>query len=91
MRNKIISLVVASGFTGSIRVKIILLALIAGLFGFAYANGGFSSKISAPHIAKIRIEGTITEDERLMALLKEAAEEGLGIVADFQIIDNLTD
>lgn len=57
------------------RVAAVLLALLAGLFGFAYANGGFGSKMSDPHIAKIRIEGTISEDERLMALLKEAGEE----------------
>ena len=37
----------------------------------------------------------ILDEDKLLdlmeKLLKEAAEEGLGIVADFQIIDNLTD
>ncbi len=56
------------------RVATVLLALLAGLFGFAYANGGFKSNATNPHIAKIRIEGTISEDERLMALLKDAGE-----------------
>ncbi len=57
------------------RIAAILLALLAGLLGFAYANGGFNMRDSAPHIAKIRIEGTISEDERLMALLKDAGEQ----------------
>jgi protease IV len=57
------------------RIAAILLALLAGLFGFAYANGGFNTRASDPHIAKIRIEGTISEDERLMALLKDAGED----------------
>ena len=57
------------------RIAAILLALLAGLFGFAYANGGFSARNSDPHIAKIRIEGTISEDERLLALLKDVGEE----------------
>jgi protease IV len=57
------------------RIIAALLALLTGLFAFAFANGGFSAKNSDPHIAKIRIEGTISEDEKLMALLRDAGEE----------------
>ncbi len=56
------------------RIAAIVMALIAGIAGFAYANGGFGSSNSQPHIAKVRIEGTITEDERLLALLKTVGE-----------------
>ncbi len=56
------------------RIAAIVMALIAGIVGFAYANGGFGQPNSAPHIAKVRIEGTITEDERLLALLKTVGE-----------------
>lgn len=56
------------------RIAAALLALLAGIFGFAYANGGLSSQNNTPHIAKIRIEGTISEDERLLTLLKDASE-----------------
>jgi protease IV len=57
------------------RMAAVVLALLAGAFGFAYANGGFKIGKSEPHIAKIRIEGTITEDEKLMALLRDAGDE----------------
>jgi protease IV len=56
------------------RIAAIVMALIAGIAGFAYANGGFGQSNSTPHIAKVRIEGTITEDERLLALLKTVGE-----------------
>lgn len=56
------------------RIAAIVMAVIAGIVGFAYANGGFGQSNSTPHIAKVRIEGTITEDERLLALLKTVGE-----------------
>ena len=56
------------------RIAAIVMALLAGIAGFAYANGGFGQSNSTPHIAKVRIEGTITEDERLLALLKKVGE-----------------
>ena len=56
------------------RIAAILMALVAGAAAWFAANGGFKSKISSPHIAKIRIEGTINEDEKLMALIKDAGE-----------------
>ena len=56
------------------RIIAIVMALLAGIAGFAYANGGFGQSNSAPHIAKVRIEGTITEDEKLLALLKSVGE-----------------
>lgn len=57
------------------RIAAALLAILVGLFGFGYANGGFASRNNAPHIAKIRIEGTISEDERLLKLIKDASED----------------
>ena len=56
------------------RIAAVIMALIAGIAGFAYANGGFGQSNSTPHIAKVRIEGTITEDERLLALLKAVGD-----------------
>jgi protease IV len=56
------------------RIAAILLACATGVFGFAYVNGGFRDINHSPHIAKIRIEGTISEDENLMALFKDTSE-----------------
>ncbi len=56
------------------RIVAVVMALIAGIAGFAYVNGGFASPNTKPHIAKVRIAGTITEDERLLALLKAVGE-----------------
>ena len=55
------------------RVIAILAALAAGVMGFAVANGGFGSPMK-DHIARVRIEGTISEDEKLLALLKDVAQ-----------------
>ena len=57
------------------RIAAVLLALLCGAVGWVAANGGRMSGNSEPHIAKIRIEGTISEDERLMELLSEIGEE----------------
>jgi protease IV len=57
------------------RVIAILLALAAGAVGWFAANGGWNSRTKTPHIAKIRIEGTISEDEKLMALIKRVSEQ----------------
>lgn len=57
------------------RILAILGAFATGILGFGFANGGFGAKVSEPHIAKIRIEGTISEDEKLLALIKEAGED----------------
>ncbi len=57
------------------RIAAILLALLSGGIGWYAANGGLSARNSAPHIAKIRIEGAITEDEKLLALIKKVGEE----------------
>ena len=56
------------------RIAAILLAAIAGFAAWYAANGGFTSRTTSPHIAKIRIEGTINENEKLMALIAEVAE-----------------
>ncbi len=45
------------------RIAAILLAVIAGLASWFAVNGGLSSRSSQPHIAKIRIEGPINENE----------------------------
>ncbi len=37
-------------------------------------RNGIGSKQSSPHIAKVKIEGTITEDEELLGRLKDVAE-----------------
>lgn len=59
---------------GHWRIATILLGVIAGLASWIVVNGGLSSRSSEPHIAKIRIEGTITENERLMELIADAAK-----------------
>lgn len=55
------------------RIVAILAAVLAGIFGFAFANGGFGQTAS-DQIARVRIEGTISEDEKLLSLLKEVTE-----------------
>ena len=57
------------------RIIAIVFALLCGTLGWVAANGGLTSRNAAPHIAKIRIEGTISEDEKLMALIKKVGEE----------------
>lgn len=56
------------------RIATILFALLCGLIGWVAANGGLKAQNTAPHIAKIRIDGTISEDEKLMALIKKVGE-----------------
>ena len=56
------------------RIAAILLAVIAGIAAWFAATGGMSARTASPHIAKIRIEGTINENEKLMALIDEAAK-----------------
>lgn len=56
------------------RIAAILLAVIAGIAAWFAATGGMPGRATSPHIAKIRIEGTINENEKLMALIADAAE-----------------
>ena len=56
------------------RIAAILLALVAGIAAWVAATGGMPARTTSPHIAKIRIEGTISENENLMALIADAAE-----------------
>jgi protease IV len=56
------------------RIAAILLAALAGFAAWYAVNGGVTSPTDSPHIAKIRIEGTINENEKLMALIADAAE-----------------
>ena len=56
------------------RIAAILLAVTAGFAAWYAVNDGFTSRTASPHIAKIRIEGTINENENLMALIADAAE-----------------
>ena len=56
------------------RVVTILLAILCGGIAWYAVNGGLSARNTAPHIAKIRIEGAIAEDEKLMALIKKVGE-----------------
>ena len=55
------------------RILAIIAALIAGVLGYGYANGGFGTA-HKDHIARVRVEGTITEDEKLLSLLKSVGE-----------------
>ena len=55
------------------RIMAVLAALVAGVLGFGFANGGFATT-QKDHIARIRVEGTITEDEKLLALIKDVAQ-----------------
>lgn len=57
------------------RILAILLALLCGGIGWYATSGGFSGRHSSPHIAKIRIEGAISEDEKLLALIKKVGDE----------------
>ena len=56
------------------RIAAILLALVAGIAAWVAATGGMPARTTSPHIAKIRIEGTISENEKLMALIADAGE-----------------
>lgn len=58
------------------RIAAILLAAIAGIAAWIAATGGLPARTASAHIAKIRIEGTINENEKLMSLIAEAAEAG---------------
>jgi protease IV len=57
------------------RIVAILFALALGALGWFAANGGWKARTTSPHIAKIRIEGAISEDEKLLALIKKVGEE----------------
>lgn len=56
------------------RILAVLLALAFGAAAWFAATGGGAPGGSHQHIAKIRIEGAIAEDEKLLALLKKAGE-----------------
>lgn len=66
--------------------RIAFLALVAiGIIGFSYISRQ-SASFSSPHVAKIRITGTITENiellERLSAIEKNDAVKGLIMIVD---------
>ena len=52
-----------------------VLGAIVGVVGLGYAFGGRQAlPISSDHVAKIRIEGVITGDDRTLRLIKEVRE-----------------
>ena len=53
------------------RIAALIIAAAAALLAFMAAGGEFGARTSKDHIAKIRIEGTITEDEELLGRLAE--------------------
>ena len=55
------------------RAIALLIAVIA-VVAAALWGTEFSGKTKSPHIAKVRVEGTITEDEELLGRLKDVAE-----------------
>jgi protease IV len=56
------------------RVAAIGIAALAILTAALMQRTGFGKGIAAPHIAKVRVEGTIVEDEDLLERLKDIAE-----------------
>jgi protease IV len=67
------------------RILALLLAAAAA-FGAVFASGGFGGGLKKDHIAKIRIEGPITEDEellgRLVAIEKSESAKGVIVMID---------
>jgi protease-4 len=63
------------------RIAALLLAAAAGLGAFIAAGGGFGGA-AKDHIAKVRIAGTITEDEELIGRLAdiEKSEKAKGLI-----------
>ena len=72
-------------FWRAFTLLLIALALIS-LYFFNAGSDGFSGK-SAPHIAKVRVEGTIFENDELLKRLKDvddsAAVKGVILSVDF--------
>lgn len=68
------------------RVAAILIAVIAIVAAALRLNGGLYSATQRPHVAQIRVEGTITEDEelleRLAKLAKNEAVKGVIVTVD---------
>lgn len=56
------------------RIAALVIAAIAILSAALLQRGAFGTGIAAPHIAKVRVEGTIVEDEDLLGRLKDIAE-----------------
>jgi protease-4 len=68
------------------RVAALLVAVVALVIASAWAVRGDLAGTGAPHIAKVRIEGTITEDdellERLETIRKSASVQGVILSVD---------
>jgi protease IV len=64
------------------RIVALLLAAAAALGSFFTAGGGFGGGLNKDHIAKIRIEGPITEDDELLARLAgiEKSDKAKGLI-----------
>ena len=63
------------------RIAALLLAA-AGALGAVFASGGFGGGAAKDHVAKIRIEGTITDDDELLGRLSaiEESDKAKGLI-----------